>query len=110
VEQPNLETIAALLTRDLGTARGSYSAEVQGSVDPDIAFCIEGTTDLWLHLWHTDDWVEELANAVDQVQDVVMEHEAELWPECPLHRHALIPTPRDGRVVWECMEAEQVFA
>jgi hypothetical protein len=65
---------------------------------------------MWMAFWHTDDWVEELANAVDQVQDVVMEHEAELWPECPLHRHALTPSPRDGRVAWECTENDRAFA
>jgi hypothetical protein len=122
VERPGLETIVTLLSRDLRVAGDRYSLEIGppprhisallGPPSPDavIAFSADGMVCMWLHFWRTDDWLEELASAIDQVQDEVMEHETELWPECPLHRHSLTPRPRDGRVVWECMDTDQVFA
>jgi hypothetical protein len=106
----DLTEIAALLNRDLRTAGDRYRAVVQGSRDPDIAIQVEGTTTMWFHLSQADDWLDHLASVIHQAADVVIEDSTEPWPECPDHRHPLIPRPRGGRVVWECMTEDRGVA
>lgn len=118
---PDLEQVAQWLRHDLQLAGERYSVEIVDTprffvdltfshADRAIAIRVDEKTDMLVQIWHSDDWPDELAGAMDQVQDVVLENETELWPKCPLHRHLLMPSARPGRVVWECPDTGREFA
>lgn len=71
-----------------------------------------GQEELLLAFWSVgaEPLASQVAEAVDQLQDVVAEETTEQWPPCPDHRHALIPVPHGDLVVWACPSTEQVLA
>lgn len=44
----------------------------------------------------------QLVDALDQVQDIVVEAIRDKWPPCPEHDHFLTPEDVAGQVVWQC--------
>jgi hypothetical protein len=75
-----------------------------------LALEIDGVELMWIVLWLTEDPIDELVDAVDQVQDLIMESETEIWPECPFHRHPLIPEADTDWVSWVCPETDERIA
>jgi hypothetical protein len=55
------------------------------------------------------DFSRQLAEALDQVQDVVAEITTELWPPCPGHRHPMTPIADQNLVRWSCPLSEEVL-
>jgi hypothetical protein len=72
--------------------------------DLGISLRVDGDDDTQLVFWTGLDPVEQLADLLDQVQDVVAETLAEMWPLCPMHDHMLSPTPSGDHVAWQCPE------
>jgi hypothetical protein len=89
---------------------GHMHAALGEPADTAIALQVDGTAVMWLEFWSGLDHLEQLADMVDQVQDVVMETIHERWPMCPHHDHELVPRPGDEWVEWECPETHGAIA
>ena len=66
-----------------------------------------------LEFWSRGDHLDQLEGDLDQVQDVVMESKAELWPRCPLHDHRddpLLPRAAKDWIEWQCPETGEAIA
>ncbi len=96
------------LTDDLAAAGPRFSFSTEGPL-PGLWLCADGKPRMQLDFFPLHG-SEELANLLDQVQDVVMETLAEMWPPCPMHDHILDPRPGDDRVEWCCPETGQAVA
>jgi len=76
-----------------------------------IALHVDGFETMSLVFWSGPDRLEQLADLLDQVQDVVMESTAELWPLCPLHDHQdpLLLREAQDWIEWQCPETRQAI-
>lgn len=89
---------------------GSMHAALGEPADTAIALRVDGSTHMSLVFWSGLDHVEQVADLLDQVQDVVMEATHERWPKCPAHDHELLPRQGDGWVEWECPDTGEAIA
>jgi hypothetical protein len=79
-----------------------------GGGDPwplEIPILIEGTRKLTLQLFEdlpNAEW-HQVLDAVNQLQDVVVEATRESWPLCEIHRDVLVPEEHpNGEISWVC--------
>jgi hypothetical protein len=89
---------------------GSLHAELGEPAETAIALKVDGDAVMSLEFWSGLDHVEDLANMLDQVQDVVMESTHERWPMCPGHDHELSARPGGGWVQWQCPDTGEAIA
>jgi hypothetical protein len=76
-----------------------------------ISIRLGGREELRLAFWSVGavPLASQVAEAVDQLQDVVAEETTEQWPQCPDHSHALIPVPDGDLVGWTCPSSGRVL-
>jgi hypothetical protein len=87
---------------------GSMHAALGEPADTSIVLKVDEAEDMWLVFWSRRDHAEQLADLVDQVQDVVMETTTEMWPRCPFHDHLLRPDPDRDWVAWTCPQGDRI--
>ena len=98
--------------RMLRRAVTGFGQSLPPAIDTAISVRIDESEAMTLVFHSGLDPIEQLADLLDQVQDVVMESRAELWPRCPLHDHQdpLLPRPDQEWVEWECPETGEAIA
>jgi hypothetical protein len=57
---------------------------------------------LLIKFYRGEDFCEQAVEALNQIQDVVVETELKPWPKCQLHAHVLVPMCRAGQLSWVC--------
>jgi hypothetical protein len=98
------------LPEEIKRLMGSLHAALGEPAETAIALNVDGDAVMWLEFWSGLDHVEQLADMLDQVQDVVMESTHERWPKCPAHDHELSPRQRGDWVAWECPDTGEAIA
>jgi hypothetical protein len=125
----SINDIAEWLRADLGTLGERWSAEVVaegglvGGMQRDaarlglplgeplpqaVSIRVDDVEDLRVVFWSGLEFMEQVVNAMGQIQDFVAEVTTEEWPRCPRHRHALLPRNEAGSIGWACPSASQV--
>jgi hypothetical protein len=118
--------VAAALAADLLTAGPRYSVAVEpralfvkaGEWIPfeerpmvsSIVLQADGQDRMWSSVLMEETFTGWLVHFLEQVADEVMEHETEMWPPCPWHRHLLWPRAVNDWVAWVCDEDDEVVA
>lgn len=104
--QLDLPRVEAALVHDLGRAGSRYS--IAWSADGAwLELLVDGEPDMW---FQPEQVREALGAVIEQIQEVVMETETELWPLCPGHRHELHPEPMGDWFAWCCPTTQAVVA
>lgn len=81
---------------------GSMHAAMGEPADTSIVLKVDEAETMWLEFWSDREHGEELADLINQVQDVVMETTTEMWPLCPDHGDCLRPERDRDWVTWTC--------
>jgi hypothetical protein len=108
VNQVEVGGLAAALRADLSSLPVVTVGETISAGDPwplEIPILIEGTPRLRLQLFEdlpNVEWHQGL-DAVNQLQDLVIEATREIWPLCEVHGDVLVPKEyAEGGIGWVC--------
>lgn len=74
-----------------------------------ISVSNEGERVLLIKFYHGETFLEQAVEALNQLQNVVVETELRPWPPCWIHAHVLVPTQRTGHLFWVCPIDESVI-
>jgi len=108
VNQAEVAELAAAIRADLASLPVVNVCELIMAGDPwplELPILIDGN--LWLQLQFFEDlpnveWHQAL-DAIDQLQDVVVEATRQTWPLCEVHGDVLVPKEYpDGGIWWVC--------
>ena len=114
VNQAKVGELAAALRADLASLPMVTVGEPISAGDPwplEIPILIEGTRKLTLQFFEdlpNAEW-HQVLDAVNQLQDVVVEATRESWPLCEIHRDVLVPEEHpNGEISWVCDRAGDI--
>jgi hypothetical protein len=68
----------------------------------------EGTRMILLEFYAGESFVQQAVQALDQLQDVVVETILQPWPPCPSHEHVMVPVALSGKPTWLCPEDDHI--
>lgn len=108
MNQAKVGELAAALSADLASLPMVTIGEPISAGDPwplEIPILIEGTLRLKLQFFEdlpNVEWHQAL-DAVNQLQDLVIEATRESWPLCEIHGDVLVPEEHpNGNIFWVC--------
>jgi hypothetical protein len=110
-----IPALATRLSHDVATLDGwaidlvpvnpeETDADGNHQYESAISLSCDGRRRLQLEFFQAEDLKEQILEAINQLQDVIVESNLQAWPPCSEHPHVLVPNWALDDFYWICPE------